>query len=175
MPELSKTTNQKYTHEEQVAIYVALQLEGGNSAAASKVLGIPASTISGLKRKWSREGFNDGDIALIEKVTKETVGKSYKIINKALDRLDAIVSESNNIGHLITAIDKLSAHNRLAQGKATIIREERSVDSNAVTNAIMQYIDSTSGATVVRAAEVVDLGEDKIMEHPTPRIPNLKE
>ena len=169
-------SNVKYSHEDEVAIYIALQLEGGNSEATARVTGVPAPTIRALKNRWRREGFTDGDVALVEKVTRETVGKSYKIINKALDRLDQIVSESNNIGHLISAIDKLSAHNRLAQGKATVIREERTVDTKTVSDAIVGYLETMAEKTTVRAAEVIDLGEDKIMEQPPVlAIPPMKE
>lgn len=155
--DLTSRTNQKYSHEDEVAIYVALQLEGGNTEACSRVTGVPASTIRSLKRKWRRDGFSDGDLALVEKVTKDTVGKSYSIILKALDRLEVLIADSTNIGHLVTAIDKLSAHNRLAQGKATVIREERSIDSGVVSDSIVAYLESMAEKTTLRAAEVIDI------------------
>lgn len=159
--EITAKRNTRYTHDDEVAAYIAVQLEG-SVAAASRVTDIPAPTIRQWKKRWDVEGFEEGGVQLVEKTVKETVSKASKIINLALDRLEKIVSTSDNVGHLIAAVDKLSAHNRLAQGKATVIREDRSIDTGQVSDTLIKYLDSMADATTERAS-VIDV---EIVEQP---------
>lgn len=164
--EITAKRNAKYTKDDEVSTFIAWRLAGENAAEASNVSGIPLPTVRSWVRRWKKDGFSDGENQLIEAQVSKTVAKAGRIVDLALDRLEAVVGSTDNVGHLIAAVDKLSAHIRLAQGKATVIREDRSIDSGTISDSIVAYLDSMGGATVQRANEVITLDEDKIMEQP---------
>lgn len=164
--EITAKRNNKYTKDDEIGVFIAWRLAGENAAEASRVSEIPLPTVRSWVKRWKTEGFSDGENQLIEAEVSKTIAKAGRIVDKALDRLEEVIDGTENVGHLIAAVDKLSAHIRLAQGKATVIREDRSVDTNAVTDGIKAYLESMGGATVQRAMEVITLDEDAIMEQP---------
>jgi hypothetical protein len=164
--EISPKRNAKWTKDDEIAVFIAWRLAGENAAEASRQSDVPLPTVRSWIKRWKSEGFSDGENQLIEATVAKTVAKSGAIIDAALDRVQELVGTSENIGHLITAIDKLSGHIRLAQGKATVIREDRSVDTDTVKDSIVKYLEGMAGATTQRANEVITLDESQIVEQP---------
>lgn len=164
--EISPKRNAKYSKDDEISVFIAWRLAGENATEASSVSGIPLATVRSWVRRWKTDGFSDGENQLIEAQVGKTVAKAGRIVDLALDRLEAVIEQTDNVGHLIAAVDKLSAHIRLAQGKATVIREDRSIDTGTISDSIVRYLEGMGGATVQRAQEVITLDEDKIMEQP---------
>lgn len=164
--EINSKRNAKYTKDDEIAVFIAWRLAGENAAEASRVSDVPLPTVRSWVKRWKTDGFSDGENQLIEAQVSKTVAKAGRIIDLALDRLEDVVGDTDNVGHLIAAVDKLSSHIRLAQGKATIIREDRQIDTGTISDSIVKYLEGMGGATVQRANEVIDLNEDEIMEQP---------
>ncbi len=162
--EITTKRNAKYTTEDEVEVFIAWRLAGENAAEASRVSEVPLPTVRSWVRRWKTEGFSDGENQLIEATVNKTVAKAGRIVDLALDRLEAVIGETDNVGHLIAAVDKLSAHIRLAQGKATVIREDRSIDTGTVQDSIIKYLEGMAGATTQRANEVIELDPKEIVE-----------
>lgn len=162
--EISNKRNAKWTKDDEISVFIAWRLAGENAAEASRVSEIPLPTVRSWVKRWKSEGFSDGENQLIEATVNKTIAKAGRIVDAALDRLEEVIKDTDNVGHLIAAVDKLSAHIRLAQGKATVIREDRQIDSHSVTDAVMAYLEGMGGATAQRANEVIDLDESQITE-----------
>lgn len=165
--EITAKRNAKYTKDDEIAVFIAWRLAGENAAEASRVSDVPLPTVRSWIKRWKADGFSDGENQLIEAEVSKTIAKAGRIVDKALDRLEEVIESTENVGHLIAAVDKLSAHIRLAQGKATVIREDRSVDTTSVTDGIKAYLESMGGATVQRAKEVIDIDPKEIVEQPS--------
>src|SRR5665213_486520 len=141
MPEISEKRTTKYTKDDEVAVFIAYRLNDDNAEAASRETGIPAPTIRKWTRKWELEGFSDGELQLIEKTAVETLSKASQAATIIIDRIIDIAGESTNLGQLVTAFDKMNAHIRLAQGKATVIREDRREESHTISESLRNYLE----------------------------------
>lgn len=153
--EITHKKNSAYTQEDEVAVFIAWRLEGENAAAASRVTGVPAPTVRAWVQRWQRDGFTDGELQLIEATAQASIVKANKAITMIMDRIIELVPESTNLGQLVTAFDKMNAHIRLAQGKATVIREDRKIDSDQISDSLKKYLDSMGPDTAQRANEIV--------------------
>lgn len=162
--EITSKRNAKYSHEDEIEVFIAWRLAGENAVEASNISKVPLPTVRSWVRRWKKEGFSDGENQLIEAQVSKTVVKSGKIIDLALDRLLEVVKNTENAGHLISVIDKLSSLVRLSQGKATVIREDRSIDTGTISDSIVKYLEGMAGATTQRANEVIDIDPKDIPE-----------
>lgn len=145
-----------YTQEQEVEAFIAYRLEGNNAEATSRALDIPAPTIRRWVKRWKEEGFVPGNEAWMEQTFEGFAGKAVKIRDKALARLEKQIDKADNIGQLMTVVDKLDNKVRLTAGQATSIVEERKVDAEAISAALVKYIEEAAERTIQRHEIVVD-------------------
>lgn len=153
--EITHKKNSAYTLEDEVDVFIAWRLSDENANEASRVTGVPAATIRSWIKRWERDGFNDGELQLIEATAQASIVKASKAATMIMDRIIDLVPESTNLGQLVTAWDKMNAHIRLAQGKATVIREDRQINSDQISDSLKKYLDSMGPDTAQRANEIV--------------------
>lgn len=146
----------KYTQEQEVEAFIAYRLEGNNATAASRMVNIPAPTILRWVKRWKDEGFVPGAEAWTEQTFEGFAGKAVKIRDKALARLEKQIDKAENIGQLMTVVDKLDNKVRITAGQATSITEERKIDAEAISAALVKYIEEAADATIIRREIVVD-------------------
>lgn len=145
-----------YSQEDEVTVFIAYRLEGNNAEATSRVTGIPSDTIRRWVKRWREEGFAPGQEAWMEQTFDGFAGKAVKIRDKALARLEKKVDTADNIGQLMTVVDKLDNKVRLIAGQATSIVEERKVDAEQISAALVKYIEEAAAATIARHEIVYD-------------------
>lgn len=149
-------TGGQYSEEDKVAVFIAYRLEGCNASATEHVTGVPAPTIRRWVKEWNATGFIPGNEAWVEQTFNGFAGKAVKIRDKALARLEKEIDNSNNIGQLLQVVDKLDNKVRVSAGQATSIVEERKVDADSISAALVKYIEAAAQATIDRHEIVYD-------------------
>lgn len=148
--------NPTYTEDQKVSVFIAYRLEGNNAEAASRVTNIPAPTIRRWVNEWNKTGFVPGMEAWESQTVSGFAGKAVKIRDKALARLEKQIDKAENVGQIMTVIDKLDNKIRLTAGQATSIVEERKIDAEQISAALAKYIEEAAKATIDRHAIVYD-------------------
>lgn len=146
----------RYSEEQKVSTYIAYRLEGHNAEAASRVTGVPAATIRKWVSEWNATGYIPGQEAWVTQTVQGFADKATKVRDKALARLEKQIDKAENIGQIVTVIDKLDNKIRLTAGQATSIVEERKIDADAISAALAKYIDEAAQATIERHEIVID-------------------
>jgi len=163
----------KYSDDDRRRVYLSLQVNEGNIKRTARDTDMPVATVRDWKVKWETEGAPPEltDAQALEKAVDNFVADAARVRDKALERLEQIIPESDKPRDLATVIGILDDKITRAKGLPTSRTETLSVGIQGTPEQVQALFTNWAQKSVsdasTRASDLIEVEAEVVSEQPT--------